>query len=200
MSINYQEDYAARVNGSRKQYHGANINFTLETVPDQAATDKANGVPKFKEVEIITVQYPGGEITPVLVNDSHRKEYAEQYAAFKAKEEQPLDGSPLSHWALIPRPVVEELKYFQIKTVEQLAELDDTAKRKIGPLSTWCKKAKEWVKAGTSTQTEVTALREQLERQTKRSDKLENDLAIMIQRVEANEGIRFEHDATKRRN
>jgi predicted nuclease with TOPRIM domain len=75
------------------------------------------------------------------------------------------------------------------KTVEQLANATDEAKRKLGPLSKFCKLAKDWMDAAKSDQNEVVKLRQLLEREQAKTDDLRHKLELLMQRVEANEGI-----------
>lgn len=180
-------DWEAVMNGRpthRRSLDGSNLRFYHDYIDDPEATAKANGIPKKKEIEMLEVHYPGGDKTPLRVDDNIRQEYAAEYNAWKQNQEPPTSGTPLSEWSLMPRSVVEELRHFGIKTVEQLKDLPDEPKRRLGPLGSWCKKAKEWDKASNSSQAQVTALQEQLDRQTKRADKLEEQVSQLIKRIE----------------
>jgi hypothetical protein len=116
------------------------------------------------------------------------QEYPEEYARFKAGSEPVQAGTPLMEWSLLPGTAMRELQHMGFRTVEQLAEANDDIKRRIGPLSQFVKKAKEWIEAANAPQNEIVSLREQLERERKRTEKLERDLAMLIQRVNATEG------------
>ena len=83
---------------------------------------------------------------------------------------------------------MRELQYLVFKTVEQLAAATDDVKRKLGPLSMFCKLAKEWLDAANSDQNAVVKLKQQLEAETKKRENLEHKLELLMQRVEANEG------------
>jgi uncharacterized protein YigA (DUF484 family) len=62
----------------------------------------------------------------------------------------------------------------------------------MGPLGRFVKEAKEWLDAANSPQSQVVSLRETLEREKVRADRLENQIELLMQRIEGNEGIRFE--------
>lgn len=192
MTLSYSEirdQYTQMQNGvQRKMYHGATVIFKEELILDEAETAKNNGIPKYKEIDTVSIRYPGGDETVLRVEERHKQEYPEQWKAYQDGKEQPIDGLPLSQWPVIPRAVVEELKYYSIRTVEQLRDLNDEAKRKIGPLVSWHKKAVEWDKAANSKQAEVVALREQVQRQTERADRLEEKLELALQRIDSVEG------------
>lgn len=192
MTLSYSEirdQYTQLQNGvQRKRYHGASITFFDEIFLDERETEKNNGIPKYGTRDMISIRFPGSDETVRRVEEQDKQEYPEQWKAYQEGKEQPLEGLPLSQWPVIPRAVVEELKYYSIRTVEQLRDLNDEAKRKIGPLVQWHKKAVEWDKAANSKQAEVVALREQLQRQTEKAERLEEKLELMLQRLDAVEG------------
>lgn len=182
------DDYYARQQGRKRQYEGANVRFELVIEQDEAATERAGGIPKYVEKEVLIVQWPGCDKTAVAVTEKHKEEYRELYQAFKAGNEQPTEGTALSEWALIPRTAVEELRYHGIRTVEQLAAVSDEVKRKIGSLAPLVKKAKTWLKGAEDPQNQLVTVTEQLERSEARSAKLEQQLSLALQRIEALEG------------
>jgi hypothetical protein len=175
---------------AKSPYGNAHVEFQLVHEIDPEATAKANGQPKYREKEILMV-HSGREKTPVEVTDYHRSLYAEKYAAFKGGLEQPIEGTPLSEWAMIPRTAVLELAHFNVKTVEQLAGLSGDLKKKIGPLSSYCKSAKVWLESASSTQSEVTQLRAEIERESKARQSLEEQVVKLMQRIEATEGVKL---------
>jgi hemolysin activation/secretion protein len=83
---------------------------------------------------------------------------------------------------------MRELQYLGFKTVEQVANASDEAKRKLGTLSKFIKLAQEWLAAANSTQNEVVKLKNQLEQEQIRTAKLENKVELLLQRISANEG------------
>lgn len=56
--------------------------------------------------------------------DPHR--FPDEWQAFKSGKEDQTQGTPLRTWAAIDRASVEELAYFKVTTIEQLAELNDS--------------------------------------------------------------------------
>lgn len=123
--------------------------FYMETVEDKAASTR-EGKPMFMEREKVEIHVPGDRNTVVdrLVNDEHRNRWPRLYAAFKARETVPLEGTPIGEWAAIGRAQAEELKYAHILTVEILADLPDDALRravKMGGVALR-DKAQRWLK------------------------------------------------------
>lgn len=181
------QEYLEQKSGRRKQYHGSNIRFEYGSKKDPAATKKA-GVPQEKSIELIIVQIPGGDERAIEVNDRHRVEYAEQYRAFRAAEEQPPVGYPLKKWALLDKAEVNNFAKFGIFTVEQVAEASGTVRKKLGTMDKYVKEAKEWLANAESDQTQVTALKKKLDKAEKKAKDLESQVAMLVQRIDQIEG------------
>lgn len=184
------EEYYERQRGQRKRYEGANVRFYTEIRTDEEKTKK-EGRPICYEVEFIEIHYPGCDKTPRPVEPRDKEEYALQYNAWKEGRTPPTVGTPLSEWAMIPRAIVEELAFFGFKTVEQLSSPSDEVKKKLGPLSKWVKRAKEYIAAAKSDQNQMVSLKEQLERETARANKLEEQFELALQRISALEGTKI---------
>ena len=96
--------------------------FYNNAIEDSAETKK-QGRPIYKDVAFLTIQAPGNKESkinrPVRQGDAER--FPKQWAAFNNDEEQVQQGTPLEVWPVITRAQVEELRYFNVYTVEQLA-------------------------------------------------------------------------------
>jgi len=172
-------------------YQNANIRFFLHAEQNQQRTEK-EGRPIFDEHEMIEVHFPGGDKTCLRVEPKHIDAYPEQYKAFKEGQEQPTSGTPLSEWSMITRSQVEELKFFGIKTVEQLSLITDEVKRKMSSLAPLVKKAKVWLASANDAQGRVASLEEQNEKLAAKTRKLEEQIILLMQRIEASEGTRLQ--------
>ncbi len=87
------------------------------------------GRPIFKDVEYIDIKIPGnknsGACRPATKRDKQR--FPDHYRAFKNRTENDVDvGTPLTEWPPCSRSRAEELAYFHVKTVEQLANMADS--------------------------------------------------------------------------
>lgn len=191
----YHQMIERAAQGARRPYGHATVVFDYIEKIDREETEKQKR-PVYRTVEIAEVHVPGGDRTPVPVTRQLIDAYPEQYAAFKRAEAQPPVGMPLKLWPLITKGEQRELAFFEVLTVEQLAEAPDELKRKLGPLSKLCKQAKEWIKAAESPQAKVTALQEQLDRERDRVKRMETQIELLMQRIEANEGIRLRGDSS----
>jgi len=172
----------------KRRYSGANVKFFFAYNENREKTLK-EGRPIFDEIPSISIQWPGMDVTVRRIEPQDIQEYPEMYAAFKAGSEPVESGTPLSEWPPISGSVMRELQYLGFKTVEQLANATDEVKRKLGTAAQFVKVAKHWIEASNSSQSDVVRLQQQLEREQKRTEKLEEQVELLMQRVEGNEGI-----------
>jgi len=63
--------------------------------------------------------------------DIERERFPRHYAAFRNKAAQPNDGTPLNIWPALTKAQVEEMKFFNVHTVEQLAGMSDEQSQKF---------------------------------------------------------------------
>ncbi|MCP4126312.1 MAG: hypothetical protein GY753_04535 [Gammaproteobacteria bacterium] len=116
------------MNNSR--FHGDEtllVKFYKHPKENSAKSTEA-GRPIFEEVPYIQIMTPGNKdsivIRPATQMDKQR--FAEHYRKFEAREDQEgIEGTLLEEWAGISRSQCEELKYLNIRTVEQLVAVSD---------------------------------------------------------------------------
>jgi hypothetical protein len=174
----------------KRRHSGANVKFFFAYNENREKTLK-EGRPIFDEIPSISIRYPGQDETVRKIEPHDMAEYPEQYAAFMAGNEPVISGTPLAEWTPLNGSAMRELQYMGFKTVEQLAQASDDVKRKMGPLSRFVKMAVDWLAAANSTQSQVVTLREQLEREQARTGKLEEQVKLLLMRIEANEGTQM---------
>lgn len=154
------------------------------------------GRPIFDTVPSVSIQYPGMDETVRRIEPRDVERWPEKYKAYKAGNEVVTEGTPLTEWSMMPGSTLRELQYLGFKTVEQLAEAGDEIKRKLGPTGRFIKLAKDWLDAANTDQAEVVRLKQMLEREAAQRKSLEHKVELLMQRVEANEGISL-RDARK---
>lgn len=189
-----QIDWNSIMNGNGQQksrWSGANVKF-LNVVRKNEAKSQQAGRDIYDEIPSISIQWPGGDETVRALEEKDKVEHPQLWAAFNAGTGPVQSGMPLKEWTRVTASAVHELAYLGFRTVEQLAEANDEVKRRMGPLSKFVKEAQEWLSAANSGQSQVVALKESLEREKLRADRLENQIELLMQRIEANEGNRFE--------
>lgn len=154
-----------------EEQHRALVRFSMRAVENKAKS-LAEGRPIYEDVEYVEIQVPGDKsnIVHKRVTDEHRQRFAPAYNRWKQGHTgDGVVGTRLSEWPLISRSRVEELAYFSVHTVEQLAAVSDGNLQNIGPLLALRQLARDTVEAGKQT-APLQQLREELER-------LKNDVA-----------------------
>lgn len=160
------------------------VKFYHKPRPDDAKSKEA-GRPIFKEVVYIDIRQPGsrtsGVARPVRQTDIDR--FPEHYKRFLARQDQEVhEGTPLAEWPGVTRAQVEEMKFFNVFTVEQLANMSDTNSGNFMGLQNLKAKAKDYIEAAAKN-----ASAEALLAAEKRNEELEAKLAALMERVEAME-------------
>jgi hypothetical protein len=100
--------------------------FYVKPVKNEFKSNE-KGHPVFEDREYVEIHIPGdrGTVTDRQVRPEDRDRWPREYAAFKAGQEAPVEGTPLTEWPAITRSQAEELKFGRVYTVEQLAALPD---------------------------------------------------------------------------
>jgi hypothetical protein len=164
--------------------------FYMRTEEDKERT-LAEGRKCFRDREFVRIMIPGDrnpaadrrvQVTGNELTDD-RLRFPKQYARFKAQEAQPVhDGTPLALWPGIGGALVEELKYINIHTVEQLAGISDTYVGKIPMGQSLKQKAADFAQA-LKDQSVVNKLQMALDDRDNQIDTLRNELKELGQQV-----------------
>ncbi len=122
------------------------VEFTNRAVPDEIASRDA-GRPISRQVDYIRIRQPG-ERDEIMrpAHDGDRRRFARHWAAYQDGRQEAPDGAPLS--LLFPNnpEIIENLKYFKVLVVEQLAALSDTQIQNLGMgARAWQQKAAEFL-------------------------------------------------------
>jgi hypothetical protein len=123
------------------------VKFYMDTVEDKAESKK-EGRPIFKEVEFVDIRIPGDRnaiCRPARDYDKNR--FREHYRRFKDRVEgdDQIVGTLLTEWPPIPRSMCEELAFFHVKTVEQLANMSDSQASRFMGINKMRARAKQWL-------------------------------------------------------
>jgi len=92
------------------------------------------GHPVFADRDFIEITIPGdmGNIIVREATDNDKKTHANLFAQYKAGLEPSIEGTPLESWSRLTRSQVLNYKALNFQTVEQIAEMSDTAAGKVG--------------------------------------------------------------------
>lgn len=148
------------------------VRFVMKTVEDRAASEK-EGRPIFKDTPYVEISIPGERNVKRYPASLHyQQRFPRHWEAFsKRNEEIEHEGTPLTEWPIIKRAQAEELKFFNIYTVEQLATMSDGNAQNMRGLQTLKEKAKAYLAASgdTAILNEVDNLKTELEEQKRQN-------------------------------
>lgn len=113
--------------------NGTFVEFYMEAVEFKAESEK-EGRPVFREIPFVRLINAGdrNNILETKATDHYRAKYAREWKAFEANQQGAMVGTPLAQWPQITKSQVKEAEFFNIKTVEQLAEVPDSSLQRIG--------------------------------------------------------------------
>jgi len=97
---------------------------------------RQEGRPIFEDREFVRIIIPGDRRSMAVepVGEAHKARWPREYEAFRAGREAPVEGTPLSEWpvSLMSPARVQELAWFNLRTVEQLAAVNDAQLQNLG--------------------------------------------------------------------
>jgi hypothetical protein len=132
MSVLAEADFGstqmAMGSGAREGDEGLAVKFMYLPYHNEQKS-KEEGRPIFEDREYVEIRVPGKrDFQTKLASDMLKQRFPVHYERFKARESQQVEeGTPLSEWPGVTRGQVEELRFFQILTVENLANVADSS-------------------------------------------------------------------------
>lgn len=129
------------------------------------------GRPVHDDAVFIRIVTPGDRdnIIDRMMRPEDKFRFPKQFERFKAGEAEIGSGTRLEEWTMMPRSMVEDLRYFGFRTVEHVAEAHDAIMSKTPGLREWQARAKAFLKAAGDTaavskaEAERAALQNQIE-------------------------------------
>lgn len=111
------------------------VEFFTEAQQNQFRSAE-EGRPVFDDVEKVRIIIPGSRLSGdgviERVKEDHRRRWPQQYAAFKAGREAPVDGTPITEWPPLSPAQARNLAALNVRTVEALAAVTDAALGDLG--------------------------------------------------------------------
>lgn len=161
------------------------VAFSLKPHPDKEKT-KQEGRPIFTSKEYVTIMVPGDKnnIINRPVQDSDKRRFAAKYAAFKSGQEQQTTGTPLESVPWISREQVEEMKYFNVRTLEHLADLADMHAQRFMGINKLRQRARDHI-ALAKEQAPAMRLTEELRTRDAKIAELEAKMDLLLKNAEA---------------
>jgi hypothetical protein len=159
------------------------VRFYIHPLQNETRS-KEEGRPIFEDREYIEIIQPGNKDSIIRRPASHLdyERFPQHYAKYKARTEgeETIEGTLLEHWPGVTRSQVEELRYLNIRTVEQLANVADSNTGGFMGMNLLKRRAQEYLDAS-STQAhaeEMQALKDQ-------NRQLAEQLAAMQAKIDA---------------
>lgn len=158
------------------------VKFYTAPMEDQVAS-KQEGRPIFKPTEWIDIRVPGSRDSRIRkVRPADIERFPQHYAAFKnrtAKDEEDVIGTPLEVWPVVSSSQVQELRFFNIKTVEHLASAPDNLGQKFMGFQNLKTQAAAFIKAASET-APIMALQERVGQLETQNKNLMNELKEVL--------------------
>ena len=137
---------------NQRRHHGDEhllVKFFMHPRLNQNKTKQA-GRPIYEEIPYIQIMQPGNKDSIVIkpARAMERARFPEHFRKFEARESQDtVEGTRLDEWAGITRSQAEELKFMNVKTVEQLAHMSDSNAQNVMGLNMLKQKAKTYLES-----------------------------------------------------
>lgn len=163
--------------------HGSYVQFYTDSVEIKAESEK-EGRPIYKDLPHIRKMTPGdaSNIVERVAKPFDIQQFPREWEIFQRQQTSPMQGTPLEHWPQISRAQVKEAKYFEVHTVEQMAELSDASCQRLGMgFAELRKRAQTYLQAaaGTADLTRQAAENERLQQEI---EALKNQMAEIAPR------------------
>lgn len=173
------------VTGNRPSGGSAMAKFYAGQVKDNAKSEALNR-PAYRSIDMIQIIIPGdnGTIVKRRVKNSDKERFPKQWEAYQKAQEYVPEGTLIDNWPRLTRGQIEDLKYNNVFTVEQLAELPDEA---LGRLGLGARRMREHAKAfieAAATGAPSAHLVEENERMKKQVELLTSQVGDLIKKIE----------------
>lgn len=168
--------------GSKLEFENSNISFEGHWIDDRDKPTKKDGTYEQKRQVIVLISYPGSRDSTALrwdhLSPRQKNELQSRYDQWEKGEVLTIKGSPLQNWSVLPRATYELFIKAGFQTIEQVAALEGHSNTELPTeLRKWPKKAALFLESAGSTQAQVAALTEQVEKLTalcaSQADKME---------------------------
>lgn len=136
------------------------------------------GRPVYEQRIFVRIMVPGDatSIIETPATEQHKDEYRRQYERFQKGMKDVIDGTPLTMWPVVNKSQVKECEFFEIRSVEQLAELSDSSCKRMGMgYMELRSKAKAWLLAAKDS-----AL---VTRQAAENDRLQGEIEALKEQI-----------------
>lgn len=178
-------DMAFNMERGKQFDQDANLLVHFQNKPHMDKAESAvQGRPIFKPREYITIIVPGDKTNIVNrpVWEQDRRRFPKQYSAFLNNKSQESEGTPLETVPWLTREQVEEMKYFNVKTLEHLANMPDAQAQRFMGIQTLRTRARDQIQAAKDLAPQA-ALRAEVEKQELENKQLRELITALTAKV-----------------
>jgi len=170
--------------------HKLYVVFYMRAVQSGGKSEQ-QGRPIFDDIPHVRIHVPGDKnsVIDVPVEEIHKRRFEKQWDKFQKGMEQSPEGTPVEQWPILTVGQVQELKYMNLFTVEQVADMSDLAAQRFLGGNELKRKATVFLAMAKDTavaQRLATAnaeLEERLATQQKQIDSQAAQIAILMQKT-----------------
>lgn len=156
---------------------------------------KLAGRPIYEDRVYVSIRQAGDRFQENFrpATEADKRRFRTQYEAFEQGRSSQMIGTPLREWPLVPRSQVEELAFFNIHTVEQLAAVSDGNITQVGPISALKARAIDWLERAKDSarddqlRAEIEKRDQLLSSQQAQLDAMREQMAAMSAKIDAGE-------------
>lgn len=142
---------------------------------------REKGYPVFDDVLFIKIQVPNQvDCQPRPAQDKDKQRFPLSWSAYQTGKEPAESGFPIEQWPQVTVSQVEMLKGLNVKTVEQLAELQDSGLHRLGQGGTTLKVQAQKFLSSAKEMERLRAKIEDLERKLEASEKPKKRKTIKV--------------------
>lgn len=144
----------------------------------------------YRDVEYVQIIIPGQrDVVHRPATEEDRRRYPERYRAFRENRDQDAaSGTPLSTIPWMSKALVEELRFFNCRTVEQLAAMTDENITRFPGIREYQQKARAFIEAAKG-QAPLVRMQKEIEEKESRIAALEKQIADIVAKTEKRKGV-----------
>lgn len=137
---------------NQSRFHGDQtllVRFFMHPWQDKSESSE-QGRPIYVEKPYIEIMQPGNKDSIIKrpASERDKQRFPEHWRKFQAREDQDtVTGTLLDEWPGVTRSQCEELKFLNVRTVEQLAEIADSNAQNIMGIAVLKQKAQRYLEA-----------------------------------------------------
>lgn len=136
------------------------------------------GRPVYEQRVFVRIMVPGDatSIIETPATEQHKQDFPRQFDRFQKGQKDVIEGTPLTMWPVVNKSQIKECEFFEVRSVEQLADLSDSSCKRMGMgYMELRSKAKAWLLAAKDSSL--------VTRQAAENDRLQGEIEALKQQI-----------------